>query len=855
MFNPKIYLNTRPDGIGVLEVLGEGDAPQFVPLKRTELRGEIIGPLAALTVTHTYGYRREVCDKVLEAIYRFPMPGDAAVTGARVRFGDVEIVTQLKEREQAETEYQEAVQQGKQAALLTRESPDVFTLRLAGIQPDEEVLVMTDYVQLARPHGDQAGWLLRVPLTTAPRYVRQDDLETRHAQGQPLALLRDPGHRFALDLRLRDVGDIASPTHRIDILLDEREHDRCIQLRDGEVIPDRDFVLTWTPIQSPDRPTLSVLRYTDRSAGQTYFLALVAPPSEYEPGTGKPREIALLVDHSGSMKGAKWQAADWTVNNFLGRLNPHDSFALGLFHNTTKWFKPEPTMATESHLRAAANFLDKNRDSGGTELGVALEQALRLKRGVVKDSSHHVLIVTDAEVSDAGRLFRLADTEARQKPRRRISVLCVDAAPNSFLAQELAERGGGVAYFLTSSPDEEDVTTALSDVLADWDEPILVGMRLTLNRAGGEASGYPAVDAHGQTAIDLGDLPCGRAVWVVGRVPAGDADLDFALTSASKEAPAAVPPVALTAAEGGGALKALFGARRILGLEYLMHARYSAQQLQEQLRRMGYDPASVMPRGDSVYAENVYKSAVEALKPLLVQESLAYGIACAETAFIAVRTEAGKVVEESVAIANALPQGWSEDFLSMRDTGAVMGVTLGAGLGMGEMLRTMASPPLGAPPAPQPMAADAKAMLRAIKQKATDFSINDYAQYAVAQPQTPARHGDLDVFSGIPVFQNGEAVLFDSTQTTLLPEQATLSSLTLHFAKTAPQKLDRGLQLQLFVGDLAMPRATIRLADLLRGPRPLNLRKTAGQVVRVVLVDANGAWASGAPQIRISLTV
>ena len=35
--------------------------------------------------------RRRQCDQVLEAVYRFPLPGDAAVTGVRVKFGAVEI--------------------------------------------------------------------------------------------------------------------------------------------------------------------------------------------------------------------------------------------------------------------------------------------------------------------------------------------------------------------------------------------------------------------------------------------------------------------------------------------------------------------------------------------------------------------------------------------------------------------------------------------------------------------------------------------------------------------------------------------------------------------------------------------
>ena len=88
MFNPSTYENSRPGGIGVLEVLNgvkRRTRPplRFIPLKRTELQGEISGPLAALRLTMVYGYSRKQHDKILEAVYRFPLPGDAAVTGVR----------------------------------------------------------------------------------------------------------------------------------------------------------------------------------------------------------------------------------------------------------------------------------------------------------------------------------------------------------------------------------------------------------------------------------------------------------------------------------------------------------------------------------------------------------------------------------------------------------------------------------------------------------------------------------------------------------------------------------------------------------------------------------------------------
>ncbi len=168
MFNRAVFENSRSDGVAVLEIVGQTSAPRlFVPLKRTALRGEIVGPLASLCLVHVYGYTGEQCDRVIEAFYRFPLPGDAAVTGVTVRFGDVEIKAELREREQAEQDYERAKKEGRQAALTTRESPDVFTLCLAGLQPDQEITVETTYVQLARAEGD--GWSLRIPLTTSPR--------------------------------------------------------------------------------------------------------------------------------------------------------------------------------------------------------------------------------------------------------------------------------------------------------------------------------------------------------------------------------------------------------------------------------------------------------------------------------------------------------------------------------------------------------------------------------------------------------------------------------------------------------------------------------------------------------------
>ena len=669
MFNKLYFENSVTNGIPLLEVVGgleerreqsPSKVPLVVPLTRTALHGEIMGPLAALQLTQHFLYSSEVSNKVLEALYRFPLPGDAAVSNVRVRFGEVEIVAELKEREQAKAEYEAAKQEGKQAALTTRESPDVFTLHLAGLQPDEEITVETSYVQLAKPQGQD--WTLRIPLTTAPRFVRDDELNSRHAQGQPFALLRDPGHRFMMDVTLHQVEEISSPTHKLD--LTRKANHLTVTLQEGEVLPDRDCVLRWRAAQEERRPSLHVILHEDEKNDQLYFLALVAPPATHDYGQGVPREVILLVDHSGSMSGAKWEAADWTVERFLSDLSEQDAFGLGLFHTRTKWWKKTLKHAKERAIDEAVDYLKRSRDSGGTNLGVALEQALNLER-IENIPARHLLIVTDAQVTDAGRVLRLADEEAQRDETRRISVICIDAAPNDFLASELAARGGGVCRFLTSKPDQGDITTALDEVLADWAEPVLAGLTLEINRSHVEANDRQTRSGqNGSSFIDLGDLPAGRAVWVSGRVPHGDGPLSLRLTAHNGHE---VANAELDAhhEDDHRAIKALFGARRVLGLEFLINSGYKSKELDQQLRRLGYDPDVVMKgKGKaSVYAENVRKDAQEMLRGLLVSEALDYGLACAETAFVAVRKEAGKQIEETTVVANALPAGWSADFL------------------------------------------------------------------------------------------------------------------------------------------------------------------------------------------------
>jgi Ca-activated chloride channel family protein len=135
-------------------------------------------------------------------------------------------------------------------------------------------------------------------------------------------------------------------------------------------------------------------------------------------------------------------------------------------------------------------------------------------------------------------------------------------------------------------------------------------------------------------------------------------------------------------------------------------------------------------------------------------------------------------------------------------------------------------------------------------------------------PPPPAAYRQVDrapapamptLFSGVPQFAGGEAVLFDTGRaedaSKLTPQMLTRLRLRLTGGAVDSGRLDPDLAILIFVGDLAAPRARVRVADLLRqgGERPLNLAWSAGQPLRIVLHDPQGTWARQAPALELTL--
>ncbi len=760
----------------------------FIPLRRTELSGRVTGPVSEFTITQTFLYTKEECPETVDAVYRFPLPGDAAIDRVKAFFGRNEVESKLMERVKAESEFESARKKGKQSLLMTRESSDVFTMFLAGIRPGEEVKVQTTFVQLGDPQG--IGFEFRVPLTISPRYVRGDEAGSRQASGQPLLPMIDPGHRFSMDLKVSKNGSVVCPS------FGTRVKKGRMSLEAGEVLPDRDLVLIWTPSQS-DRPMVQVI--TD---GKKHFMAIVTPPKS--PERLLPREITLLLDRSGSMSGAKWEATTWTAEKMLRSLGPGDRFNLCLFHTETRWLFNTPQEINAQNLKEARELLRRS-DAGGTELGVAIEQAL--DQDIVDDEAvKHVVIVTDAEVSDAGRIVQ---TVREKRRKRQCSVICIDSAPNSFLAKGIAKAGDGTAKFLTSSPQERDLATALDDVMEEWAAPIASEMSLRTDRlAIDPEKGKYLEKGDGMFAVDVPHLASGRCVVMLGSFQT-KGKMSFSFCALDQDGHREETDI--QAAERCPGLSKLYGSAMVNWLELLASSEVDIGSVEEELEKFDM---KLCPNKTTraIYRENREAGIRALIKGQMVKASLHYNVPSSETAYLGIRKERGKAATKLAIVPNALPEGWSHGFAN------------GSVATRGDPMNLMCG--FNASPAGSP-----KAFMSSMQQDTS------------AEPMV-----DIELPDGIPEQHNGELVLMDSTdglgnQLSCLMSKVTVTGTGLE-----------NTELQIFIRDMSTARVRIKLRDMVEGllERPINVQVGNGERVLIKLVGLDKTM-QGAP-FRVVIT-
>ena len=97
-----------------------------LPLAAVDIRAAIAGTSASVELIQSF---RNPFDVPLEAMYVFPLPDRAAVTAMRMECAGHVVEAALKERSRAREDYDQAIAEGRRAAIAEEDRADVFTMR------------------------------------------------------------------------------------------------------------------------------------------------------------------------------------------------------------------------------------------------------------------------------------------------------------------------------------------------------------------------------------------------------------------------------------------------------------------------------------------------------------------------------------------------------------------------------------------------------------------------------------------------------------------------------------------------------------------------------------------------------
>ncbi|PVI02695.1 hypothetical protein DM02DRAFT_559452 [Periconia macrospinosa] len=449
----------------------------FLPPLSAAVKVQIVHDTANFVITHRFCNQSNV---MLQGTYQFPLPLEATVTGFNCRVEPNKIIRgEVKAKEDARRDFENAVQNGRIGGLLEQQTADIFTTTLGNIPANTKMRAELSFVCLLK-HRIQANeelFTLTLPTYIAPRYgapppgvktsvegpkslsVQVDLLTT-----EKLVSISSDTHAIAVEK-----GSGQRPCQRWEDFAshdDEQVYDArvaSIQL-EGCTALDRDLILDVRTALSSDGEVPHACLEVHSTFKNHKAVMLTVPPEFMlqTETTDRNGEVIFVADRSGSMsdKMASLKSAMMFFINGIPYGRPFNIWCFGSSF-TSMWTHSRPL--SEESKNEATTYVQQQFDSnmGGTEILSALQAATQSRN---PHAEMDVIVLTDGEVWRASDTIDFVkQTSQRSEGMVRFFSLGIGTAVSHELVEGIARAGGGYADIITSASHGgwEDRTVAV----------------------------------------------------------------------------------------------------------------------------------------------------------------------------------------------------------------------------------------------------------------------------------------------------------------------------------------------------------------------------------------------------------
>ncbi|XP_019905742.3 von Willebrand factor A domain-containing protein 5A-like isoform X2 [Esox lucius] len=462
-----------------------------VPLKGIAVDVSVQGHVATVSSILQYENQEE---SPLEAVFVFPLPGEAAVCRFSAKIGQTEVVGEVQEKQKAQELYDDALSSGQQAFLLeeSSESPDVFSLSVGSLPPGEKASISLDYVTELAVQADD-GLRLCLPAVLNPRYKPQGP---DSAAGTQVSSVPAGSVPYSLSLRAHvtsphPISKVESncPLEPLNYLNTERTQ-ATVSLAAGHKF-ERDIELL-VYYQDAHKPT-AIVEAPQTSAkpgtlmGDPVIMLSLYPefPKRGMSSMTSRGEFIFLVDRSGSM-GCKIHSGPGAQNRIgsardtllllLKSLPMGCYFNIIGFGSSHEMFFPKSVEYNQKTMdEALQKVKGMSADLGGTEILQPLKYVY--SQPCLPDHPRQIFLFTDGEVWNTKEVLDLVKMNSGS---HRLFSFGIGEGASSALISGMAKQGGGHAQFITGQDRMQPkvmqslrfaLQPAVVDISVNWNVP------------------------------------------------------------------------------------------------------------------------------------------------------------------------------------------------------------------------------------------------------------------------------------------------------------------------------------------------------------------------------------------------